>query len=222
MRSNKINSRKYTVNEAFFDVIDTEEKAYWLGFIAADGYVSGDDQPQPIVAIGISASDALHLEKLRQALGATYPLREYKASGGYKPGTRYVRLYITSSRLRDALISHGVVPNKSTRLKFPDLPDELVRHFVRGYFDGNGSFASTGDGNYSIKFNGTEQFLRHLLTILGCNCSVYRDPRANNFYVSIGGRRQVLRVADWMYTGATVYLERKYNRYLTYKQSMSS
>lgn len=221
-RSNKINSRRYKLNEHYFDDIDTEEKAYWLGFMAADGYVA-EKPSEHFVGISVSDKDRQHLEKFKIALEADYPIKEYVVKQGFKPGVRYVRLCIRNEHLYNQLLKHGIVPHKTTELKFPTtIPEQLIRHFVRGYFDGNGSFAKSKGKDYTFKFNGTYDFLQGLLKVLNSNTKILKDTRANNYYVCFGGHYQVLRIGDWLYNESTIYLERKYERYLAYKQLMSS
>lgn len=66
-RSNKQNSRKYQVDHGYFNTIDSEEKAYWLGFLYADGYVSKRAK-QKLVGCALQKSDSPHLDKLKQSL----------------------------------------------------------------------------------------------------------------------------------------------------------
>src|ERR1022692_4624832 len=78
-RSNKQNSRKYQVNHNYFHTIDSEEKAYWLGFFYADGYVSRKTSPtiQKLIGCSLQESDCNHIEKLKHSLQATYPIGHY-------------------------------------------------------------------------------------------------------------------------------------------------
>lgn len=211
-RTNKENSRKYEVDHHFFDVIDTEEKAYWLGFLAADGYVTTKGN---YVGLSLDVKDGDHLEKFAKAIGSTYPIATYQATG-YGKG-EYCRLIISSDQMRNSLIKHGIVEHKSLVLQYPNLvPYNLEHHFIRGYFDGDGSLAKNGNGGYQIKICGTKDMLCMIQYALNPRSKALykrRDDDKDNWYISIGGRNQVRRIMDDLYYDATVYLERKYLRY---------
>lgn len=162
--------RKYNFNESFFCTIDTESKAYWLGFMYADGYVNSQ---KTSCEISLKEGDREHLYKLLKDIEGDMPITHtYKISNGknYKGG----RVTLNSEVLKDSLIHKGCLENKSLILKFPRydiVPKELMRHFIRGYFDGDGClysrFNTHVDGTKielpSIEFVGTEVFLDKLM-----------------------------------------------------------
>jgi hypothetical protein len=214
-RSNQVNSRKYEVNESFFEKIDTEEKAYWLGFIYADGYVTST-----YVGITLSSEDKDHLEKYKKSISSTHPVNTYVGNNRYGDkitSVEYSRVMFSSRKMVGDLSKLGVIPKKTLVLKFPtpeQVPNELVRHFIRGYNDGDGSYAINGQGAYSIKICGTHDFLTNVASVLGVNPTLSKrhDDEKDNYYITIGGQKDVQRITQWMYEDATVYLERKYNR----------
>lgn len=208
-RSNKINSRKYEINHNFFDKIDTEEKAYWLGFIYADGYLTNSGS-QKLVGIALAIKDKQHLEKFLKSTDSNYPIHDYISSSKKYKKTKYSRIVATSEQMYESLLSHGVFQNKSLVLKFPNLNKSLLRHFVRGYFDGDGSFAKAKRG-HSIKICGTKEVLLGILNFFGKKPKLYKRKKddKNNWYISIGGRLQVKRIATLLYADSTIYLDRK-------------
>ena len=224
----KLNRRKYSVNDNYFNVIDTEEKAYWLGFIYADGYViTGMDK----IGISLNSIDKNHLDKFKQATLATYPINDYKEKSGYGVGSIYSRILITSKQMKNDLLRLGIYENKTLILKFPtQVPKCLIRHFIRGYFDGDGSLTYgrkqvCGNCNYSIKFTGTIEMINAIQEYLGTSVKEeqrYPERNVNNYSITIGGNQQVRKILDNLYQGATIYLERKYNRYIELKQLTSS
>lgn len=218
IRSNKINSRKYSVDDQYFQSINTERKAYWLGFIYADGYIT-KCRNQKLVGISLKSSDKLQLEALRNDLQATYPIKEYTTES-FGVEVQYVRLLMTSEQMYDSLLKKGVLERKSLILQFPlDLPCELVHHFIRGYFDGDGSFARRKENkdDYAFKVLGTQEFLQELSTKVGFPNRTLRKrwkhSDKNNWVLEIDGKRQVLTIGDYMYQGATMFMSRKYDRY---------
>jgi hypothetical protein len=216
-RSNKINSRKYNVNHDFFNKIDNEYKAYWLGFIYADGYISKRKETEKKLGIALGIKDICHLETFKKHINATYPINIYKSKSFGGVEIEYCRLLMSSGQLFDNLVAKGVFEKKTFILKFPDesiVPKELQNHFIRGYFDGDGSFKKNNNF-YAFDLCGTKEFLLKCQEILGKQAKLqkrHKDDK-NNFSFSIGGRRQAKKAGDYLYENATVYLDRKYTRY---------
>jgi hypothetical protein len=214
VRSNKQNSRKYTLNNDYFQYIDNEHKAYWLGFMYADGFISLNNN-QKNVGISLGEKDLLHLDKFKNDIKATYPIKHYQ-SYGYGVVVDYVRLLMTSEKMFDDLANKGCCENKSLTLVFPteqQVPKTLTPHFIRGYFDGDGSFAKCRQG-YQVKICGTQEFLRELLKQMNFQDQKLYKRHKNNFYCSVGGKQQVIKIGDYLYKDATIFLERKHSRYL--------
>ena len=219
-RSNKENSRKYDVNHSFLEKIDTEEKAYWLGFIYADGYVSlRKSDKQKKVGIALSVKDKEHIDRFSKDINSTYPIKTYQTSG-YGSST-YSRINIVSDKMFDDLVSKGAVEHKTLKLKFPNkniVPKRLVDHFVRGYFDGDGSFAKAAKNfklGYTIKICGTREFLEEIKSIYQLNghfSKRHKDSK-NNWTLEVGSQKDVLNISNHMYKEANVFLQRKRDRY---------
>ena len=224
-RSNKQNSRRYEIDHTFFGTINTEQKAYWLGFIYADGYIQRPATNSYRVGIAIKDTDIDQLERFKSDTNATYPIHHYVANS-YGEEAPYVRIIISSDQMFHDLQTKGAVERKSLVLTFPGtniVPQHLTHHFIRGYFDGDGSFAKSGDGFYTHKVCGTQEFLTKMCDQIGHpGASLYqrRKNGRNNWATSIGGRRQVLAIAEWMYRDATVFMPRKHKRYLQMKNKV--
>jgi len=216
-RSNKINSRRYDVDHDFFNKIDNEYKAYWLGFIYADGYVSKKTKTEKKLGIALSTKDINHLETFKKHINSTYPINIYKSKSFGGVEIEYCRLLMSSDQLFDNLVAKGAFEKKTLILKFPDesiVPKELQNHFMRGYFDGDGSFKKNNNF-YAFALCGTKEFLLKCQEILGKQAKLqkrHKDDK-NNYSFSIGGRRQAKKAGDYLYDNATVYLERKHIRY---------
>lgn len=198
--------QRYSLNEYFFDVIDSEHKAYWLGFIAADGSVNGN-----ALAVALAPYDKDHLEKLARTISSNHPVREYSY-----PRQPFVRFYIRSTHMTQSLSRYGIVPNKSLTLRFPDLPAHLTRHFIRGYVDGDGGFSiATARNNPSFAVTSNADFLKPMQQVLINECDLkdtklyYRHPDVPIATLRYGGRNQVKKIHDYLYSKATVFLQRK-------------
>lgn len=91
----------------------------------------------------------------------------YESKSGYNAGKQYCSLTIANQHLVNALYDNGVVFNKTLTLQYPDnniIPESLERHFIRGYFDGDGSvYLSTVDKTGVVSFTGSEQMLEGIL-----------------------------------------------------------
>jgi len=213
--------RRYTLNENFFDVIETEQQAYWLGFLAADASV----QPQRHgLFVNLNPKDADHLQELAKALGSDFPLYYYPS---HNEKYQSVRFTATSERLITALGRYGVTKCKTFTLQWPHLPQDLYPHFTRGYFDGDGCFV-INSGHINFKITGNESFIVSLqgYLISRCGLRLTKTPRPNSkspvCYLSYHGNRQVIRIANLLYQNATIYLSRKRILVLKHYQSISS
>ena len=211
--------RKYNLNDDYFENIDNEHKAYWLGFLYADGYVTNKDK----IGISLSKIDYGHLVKFKNDISAEAPIKLYTQTQGYVEGTQYARIILSSKKMKDDLVSNGVLENKTDILEFPKKLDKnLYNHFIRGYFDGDGcithgGYQKDGTEKFNIKIVGTMEMLNKINEVFGtCVKLIKRHPDrdTNNYTITICGNRQVKRVMDFLYKDATIYLDRKYEKYL--------
>ena len=207
--------RKYEVNESFFDVIDTEEKAYFLGFLYADGYNNTDRNS---VNLALKESDKDILIRLNNLIQPNKPLQyvEFiKETRGYKNSSNQYRLVIANKHISMKLAEFGCVKNKTHKLTFPlesQLPKNIQCHFIRGYFDGDGCIS-----NRVISMVGRECFLNSIQEIfineLGLTKTKFdkRHKKRDNDITSIRycGSGNINKIMRWMYDGASIYLERK-------------
>ena len=172
IRKNDYYSKKYSCNNKYFEKIDSEEKAYWLGFIYADGFLSQYKHGASAFGLSIHVDDIKHVENLKNCLEATYPINIYEVTGGYKIGSKYCRIMIKDQLFVDTLISKGIRYNKTGNLDFPTeeiVHKTLMSHFIRGYYDGNGSIRASQQKYkkyYKIGINGTGELLRGMMNYI--------------------------------------------------------
>lgn len=195
-----------------FDCIDTEEKAYWLGFLYADGNVSSTINN---VELSLSIADIDHLEKYRSFLKNISEIKIGKILGGGKEFQR-CRLSVTNKYFKKRLVELGCVPNKSLTLKFPHeifAYDALKYHFIRGYVDGDGSISFTKTGRLVLNVVGTKEFLSEILAIFPQFSKLEKDRRwkHDTFYIRCCGDNAD-KILIKLYKNANIYLQRKYNR----------
>lgn len=207
----------YNLDEHFFDSIDTEEKAYWLGFLYADGVINEDEN---LVRINLMRDDKEHLEKFKSAVGSTHPIKETIKRSADK---QYFGVYVgfKSRHMVKSLVDKGCFQRKSLDLLFPHsntIPENLIHHFIRGYFDGDGCITyttkSTKHSNrrlYKINILGTENMVDNIKSFFGSKVktSIY----INKCVITMGGNIQCKRLYEYLYKDATVYLSRKYEKF---------
>lgn len=228
VRGNDFTARKYRCNETYFDHIDSESKAYWLGFIYADGYVQSTKNLSDTFGLALARGDREHIQKLQCELGYTGPIHDYIQHSGYVDGCEYSRLTIRSNALCDSLRRAGVVNNKTLILKFPCediIPADLLRHFIRGYFDGDGCLTYSikkkdGLRKYAFKVCGTKEMVLGIENAfqLKRKHKLYQRhvTEKNTYCLDIGGNDQVDTILKYMFENASVYLDRKYQKYLSF------
>lgn len=207
-------TRKWKFNEHFFDEIDTEEKAYFLGMLFGDGF---NNQKAGFVVLGLKEDDKDILEKLSAVIESNRPLAAYlhKSNEGFKDCMTY-RLTMSSRYVCERLAELGCMQAKTFKIVWPEyLKPELYRHFIRGIQDSDGTIAPPTWG-----IVGTESFCERLKDIMEKECDVtghisratYR--KVNNIrYFRVGGQLQMKKVLDWLYKDATIYMDRKYEKY---------
>lgn len=142
LRTQSEYQRLHFFNEDYFEEINTSDKAYWLGFLFADGSVTR----MMDVSISLKDSDRGHLEKFLAFLDYEGPgcIMDIKGTG-HGIGYEYVKVSLRSRKMVSDLISHGCIPNKSLVLSGPEgVPEQYERDFIRGVVDGDGYISKTG------------------------------------------------------------------------------
>jgi|SRR5271166_3656793 len=223
--------RKYAMNENFFDSIDTEEKAYMLGFLYADG--CNQMTHHFSVVISLAEYDKDHLLKFARIIyndegTATQRVKLYGRARG-DTETKEAVLDMCSKHMCLTLNKHGCTPNKSLTLTYPKwMPKALNRHFIRGYFDGDGSIHSVDKAASGCTMVGTQEFLqisKDIMAQLNIASSMHKSDKTNDkntYTLSISGNRNQQRFLNWIYEGSSIYLDRKYARFLQFKTKIEA
>lgn len=220
-RTGKTGKRIYKVNEDFFKCINTEEKAYILGFICADGHIEKDR-----LNITVSIKDRDILEKIRYAMHSNYPIKEVQRTNPYKKTNRenliLSELMIGSVELVKPLFNMGLTTNKTYTLNgdiLKYIPKYLIRDFLRGYFDGDGNvfFGRRYSSGYKYNVNicGNEDFLlKSFQVYFPSNNKLYKDLYSRQCYVwKISQKDKVRDFMYYLYYNSSIFLQRKYNEF---------
>lgn len=209
------------INQQFFDNWNPE-MAYVLGFFSADGNLAVN--PRGAKYLQFTSTDEEILIKIRRVMESDHKISANLRRPGWK--TAY-RIQIGSMYMFERLSMHGMTVNKSLTLAFPRVPQKYLSHFVRGYFDGDGSVGRytyrRKDRHNKLKTitmtrftSGSRIFLEELqikllgggITGKGCLLAKHRS-----FDLQFA-LKDTIRLGEWMYKESNgLYLERKHERF---------
>lgn len=195
-------SSKYTANYRYFKDIDSEDKAYWLGFLYADGCVRKVSKNSFNISLQLSEKDKRHIELFKECINANHPIRK---------DLNMSRIILFSEDMASDLKKWGCVPRKTFKIKgIPNINKSLINHFIRGYHDGDGWNYIDPQGYFRLCGLGTESFCVSIIDHLGYGV-VHRDKGSNIFRYNFNGTKGK-RFAKFLYSNASIYLDRKYNK----------
>ncbi|MBO7693633.1 MAG: hypothetical protein J6T10_13520 [Methanobrevibacter sp.] len=212
--------RKYFHNEDFFEKIDTEEKAYWLGFMFADGYIINNENKYGQDQFGISVAEdsADVIEKFKKSLAATNPIL-YDNNGNRFGKQSLHKLVLCSQKTVNDLIDKGCFKQKTLILEPPKhVPENLIRHFLRGFFDGDGALCRCPkkDSSYisfKVSFTTTKPVAEWIYNIVKMGTINKEERREYTWYWKLDGNQQVIKFYHYLYDNATIWMDRKYNKF---------
>jgi len=202
---NTTGHRKLQLDENAFDVIDASEKAYWLGFLMADGNIT-----KHTLQVGVKKNDEVHLYKMLKFLGSDQQPKHWSHKD-------FMHLRITSKHLVRGLIDKGCVPKKSLIAKYPTedkMPVRYNRHFIRGYFDGDGCIMKQKRWNtatFSIA-SGSIEMLKDIEQAIGGiveRFSWESNKKQTGYQIRTSKRDNLVSLYHYLYDNATIYLDRK-------------
>lgn len=209
---NEYEIRKYKINENYFEIIDTEHKAYWLGFLMADGYMNLN---QKSFGICLKKTDDYIIKEF---------LNDINYNGSITYSDKDARIDICSVKMCKDLINLHISPRKSGCEVVPDqVPDHLLKHFVRGFFDGDGSIPNNQksltfflcSSSYNILEDINDVFKRKFDFSYSIKRRTEND-RKKRFYNYSAYGDNAKNIFNWIYEDATICLLRKYDIYLKY------
>lgn len=206
------------LNKNFFSSIDSEEKAYFLGFLYADGSISHNS-----FKLTLHPKDKEVIDQFKKSINSNHKIildRNF-----------YPRFAITNKKIYEDLIKLGCGHKKSLTLKFPNenqVPPNLLNHFIRGFFDGDGSVNFTINKKYgyihwlvtftsSLDFNIVlQQKLANLIDVKFLELKLYRENDNDKIcYFQVGGtsENKIKKIYEFLYDGSSIFLNRKKNKF---------
>lgn len=211
--------KKIPCNESFFSE-NNENSFYWAGFLAADGNIYKG-------SLSLSQNDRTIISNFIYDIGSEKRTISEKPYFNRKEGVVKVQhsVSIRSKKLIEDLGRFSIVENKRHSLVFPEwmLDNELARHYVRGYFDGDGAVFKT-KGGPRLEFTGTFKFLTGIREILSRDIKFRSNVRkiSKNKPTSrlvFTGSKIALKVGKWMWDDSHIFMERKFKKFLTITQN---
>lgn len=211
-------SIKKEINSDYFEKIDTEEKAYWLGFICADGCVSWNKNSKAYqFKITLQQSDKDFLQKFVDAIGGNFKVNLKTTSlntNGISKKYPICEVSLKDKKFTSDLLKY-FSENKTEYLRIPDkIPEELIRHFIRGFSDGDGCFCcnlSKRSKSYEIvgKCYDMLNDIKNEFNKNGIYSEIYKK-RKTNWKVGIYRLKELIKLHSYLYDGATIFMERKF------------
>lgn len=214
LRKQNETSRKHKLlNEHFFNNINTEEKAYILGLLYADGNVRHNG-----FELTLMEDDKELLNKISKIFYNKNILYYRKSRNNSKP---QYRLFVTSNIIKNDLVGHGCMSSKTFKIRLPTLNENMYRHFIRGYYDGDGciSFRKSSNKLVTITITSNNQFCNDISTYINNNLNINIKSRIR--YGDVGDiilskQEDIIFFLNWIYYDANLYLMRKYLKYKNY------
>lgn len=217
--------RKYFHDNDYFKIIDSGEKAYWLGFLAADGNVYHNNKnldnyvPGCWVALQLSIKDEDHIKKFRDTISPQSKIFYRMANSPTGKKTKQCGVIINGYKIVKNLVDLGVVSRKTFTLDKPNIDPIYYSHFIRGYFDGNGNCYTRKvkskkncdrlNFQYSIA-TASESFRKFIIDELKKNGI---DSVNHNISIQInGGYVGSKKFFEYIYKDSTIHLKRKYEK----------
>lgn len=201
--------KKYNLNENYFENIDSEDKAYFLGFIVADGCIINNK------TLNISQKEPDILYEFKK-----YINYEGKVLKSESKNIHNVNLY--SEKIILDLHKLGIYSNKTMVVKYPEIPRELEHHFMRGLFDGDGCISihkkkegsrDTSDRGQVNICSGSRDFIEEYVERLNKYCGITKNkircPRGTYSVIDWASFNDIERFYEFFYKDSNVYLKRK-------------
>lgn len=228
--TNHTSNRK--IRHDFFQNIETELQAYLLGFYAADGNIN---EKRKTLRIHLQKQDSelVYLyKKIISPDARTFTVSEHKTTGrNGKIITAHESfgVDITSAKICNDLVNLGIGYNKSySELHIPKIPKELIRHFIRGYFDGDGCFIIwlNQEKGKSDRIRGKIDICGKTITIFNEFIEFFADhnikinlnflKRDNMYRISTSSKKEINKIFKLFYSDANFFLSRKFNKFNHY------
>lgn len=210
--------------EDYFKIIDTEEKAYFLGLIIADGNVFVENNTsanrQASISITLSTDDKYILDTFKRCISTNTTISSDDRGCS--------QIAVRSNKMAKDLEKLGVTPRKSFNTFLPEINKCLYNHLIRGILDGDGNISAhliqSGRFLHKIAFCGSNKLMENISEYLYTELKLKQRPKVYNYKdrilseIAIVNIEDMKSVGNYIYNNASVFLYRKYNTYLNFLQ----
>ena len=209
-------NRKYSLNENYFETIDTEDKAYFLGLMYADGY---NQVSKNVTRLSLQQEDRHILEQFKKQINSNKPLSFIDRNSKNPKHKNMLSVIICSHKISQDLKKMGCGQKKSFDIRLPNsyqVPDLLMRHFIRGFFDGDGCISLKKHTLYRehhrfflcSNFEFLTQLQDYLVKTLNISKTKLQN-RINIYQLTNAKKSDINKIYHYLYDGANFYLKRK-------------
>jgi intein-encoded DNA endonuclease-like protein len=211
---------KYIVDHTIFNKIDNEEKAYWLGFLFADGHIRKRKKIENYeLKLKISIKDKNHLIEFKNFLKSTHPITKAISKVKYPKFisiSECVSLSVYSKEIFNDLSDLGCTPNKSKRIEEPKIDSNYYNHFIRGYFDGDGCVSINHKYGRAVTFVSSSYKILEWINIIfnKSGTTLRRISKQENAYrLNWQNKEDIQLIYNFLYENSHIFLERKKEKF---------
>lgn len=213
-RDDSHKGRIYSIDESYFENIDTPNKAYILGLLYADGM---NKEETGLIKIELQEKDANIIYHINEELNSNYPIKKHELSKKNPNHQDTYCLQFVNRKISKDLANLGVTARKSLTLTFPTcVPKEYMRDFIRGYVDGDGHIRTKE--KHFVTICSTPEFCQGISEILinelGVDCKIHNTQNDRTKVLHVFKINHVKKLLEYLYSNSELYIERKYNSYL--------
>lgn len=192
----------YSLNKSYFEKIDSSNKAFWLGFICADGSIKSN---RGNLYLKITQYHDVLLNKFKDDISFTgsVKLNTSKQKGRYSDKSFY-ELTIYGNEFATSLLDIGKTRYKKDQIEIPkSIPNEFIVDYIRGYFEGDGSlYFHNATNNWCVQISGVEDLLKNIQSHIGIG-NIYKDKSISRLMAN--GNKQTKKIVDTLYYNDDVY-----------------
>lgn len=225
---NQIN-RKHSINENYFKNIKTEKQAYWLGFLWADGNLTKTSERcsgKNRLCLSQKTSEIKHLKAFLKEINGNYQIKTKKVLEKYSISTIHINSRIFCKTLEE--IGFDI---KEKRTNIPKISKKLIRHFIRGYFDGDGCLSiyvqniqnKWFTNKQELSFTGNPLFIQNLKNAIENEINITKTIKIKTYKkttkatsLRYGKKEDVDKIFHYLYDNSTIYLKSKYNKFIEF------
>lgn len=218
--TNRVNRR---IKSDYFSIIDSPEKAYWLGFLFTDGSVD-HYRATGRIRLQLQERDKEILEKFQEDLAL-----DGKIIYDVRPNSTCCSVEFTDEQIYNDLAKYNIIPNKTymiNHIPYQKIPKEYWSAYALGLFDGDGGLSCSKDFSTDVTLSYTAyhetevQDFQTLINLLVDNEKINKNFFTSAWHTQWRGRLQVLKILNILYENCPRHLQRKYDEYCSLKNSL--